>query len=106
MNDRQYCRLGMEKSDHQPDDVWELVINDFLQPIDPNKYFVTSGDAVQKTKRLVQDIKEMQERASKLLKLLKKAKGAATYLETEWSPIHGLTLKKKDPRSKKKEKHK
>jgi hypothetical protein len=104
MDDKTYCRLGLEKQDHHPDDVWELVVSDFVQAIDPKQYFITSGDAVQKSKRLVEDFKTMTDAAIKFNKLLMKAKGPATYLETEWTAVHGLLIKRKDPRSKKKKK--
>lgn len=79
-----------------------------LRPIDPSDYFVTSGDAIQKTLQLSRDLKvhhkrvkavykknktikpyynkilEAGEGVRKMLKSLQKAKGPAIFLETEW----------------------
>lgn len=100
-------------------DVYELRFSDFVQklnpppssnlePLDPANYFITSGDAIQKTIKLLSDLKEHSKKlksiqkkgpafrtysvkvakatdgARKMLKALQKARGKAVFLETEW----------------------
>ena len=96
-----YCKLGNEKDLHQPEGVWELILSDFTNSINPRDYFVTSGEAVQKAKKLEEDIWLLAGKARKLRNLLEKARGSSTYLETEWTDGGRLLLKKKDPRNKK-----
>ena len=95
------CKLGSKREEHQPDGVWELVLNDFLNAIDPKKYFVTSGEAVQKAKKLEEDIWSLAGKARSLRKMLEKAREPAVYLETEWIDGGRLILKRKNPRNKK-----
>jgi hypothetical protein len=97
-----YCKLGDKREPHQPEGVWELRISDFLSTINPKDYFVTSGEAVQKSKKLEQDVWEMAGRVRKLYNLLKKARGPAVYLETEWVEGGRLIIKRKNPRNKNK----
>lgn len=96
-----YCKLGNNRELHQPETVWELILADFVTGIDPKNYFVTSGEAVQKAKKLEEDIWLLAGKARKLRNLLEKARGSSTYLETEWTDGGRLLLKKKDPRNKK-----
>ena len=96
-----YCKLGNNKELHQPDGIWELILADFVTGIDPKNYFVTSGEACQKAKKLEEDIWLLAGKARKLRNLLEKARGSSTYLETEWTDGGRLLLKKKDPRNKK-----
>lgn len=118
--------------------VYELDINDFLskltpppgfsvKPIDPTDYYITSGDAIQKTKYLAKilwdyagrvrhELHEMENptleqsefesecwrqagAATKLLNLLIKVRGEDVFLETEWD-AHRLICIPKNPRSK------
>lgn len=84
-------------------------------PIDPNRYFVTSGDAVEKTKILIRHIKELnskvpldhhfksiaenyESQANRLLNLLIQARGKDCFLETEWGDNHTLRCIPKNPR--------
>lgn len=99
---RQYCRLGEKKAPHHPDGIWELALSDFVAPIDPKSYFITSGEAIQKTKKLLLDIADLADKTRKLLKELKKAKGKAVYLETDWTGDGSglLYLRQKNPRPK------
>ncbi|MEM3097480.1 MAG: hypothetical protein QXU32_02005 [Nitrososphaerales archaeon] len=95
-----YCKIGHKPQPHQPDDIYELVLSEFVSAIDPKNYFVTSGEAIQKAKKLEQDLWHMAGEARKLRRLLEKARGSAVYLETEWQDGH-LILRRKNPRSKK-----
>lgn len=97
-----FCRLGNEREDHQPEGVWELILSDFLSGVNPKDYFITSGEAVQKIKKLEEDAWALAGKVRKLRKILEKARGPATYLETEWVDGGRLLLKRKDPRNKKK----
>jgi hypothetical protein len=94
----QLCKLGNKREEHQPDGIWELVLSNFISPIDPKKYFVTSGEAVQKAKKLEEDIWSLAGKARSLRKLLEKARSPAVYLETEWMDGSRLILKRKNPR--------
>lgn len=122
-----------EKFSERPD-VYQLVVNDhitFVDPlyygltnvksIDPNRYFVTSGDAVEKTRVLLSHysslIIELEAKAEPhltdyvkalkiaagqcavLLQSLKEAKGDNCFLEIEWEN-HVLKCIPKNPRSK------
>lgn len=118
----------------EPPIVFQLDVSDHIQyvdpsdyglkdikSIDPNQYFITSGDAVEKAKILyahyVKLRDELQalgstdqnminyttaiafatEQAATMLEHLKKAKGDHCFLETEWD-CHVLYVKAKDPR--------
>ena len=116
--------------------VYELVISNFLQKltpphgfdlpiIDPDSYFITSGDAIQKliyicdilwkyagdarrqlkTLPHTQEAKEFEKlcwqqagSATKLMNLLIKLRNGAVFLETEWATGHRLLLIPKNPR--------
>ena len=93
-----YCKIGQKREEHQPDDIFELIIGDFLRAVDPKTYFVTSGEAVQKAKKLEDDLWYLAGQARKLRGLLEKAKGPAKWLETEWNSFGQLVLKRKWPR--------
>jgi hypothetical protein len=76
-------------------------MKDFIAPIDPNTYFITSGEAVAKAERLEKDIWLMAGKARQLKNLLKKARGPAVYLETERGlEDQIIILKRKNPRNK------
>lgn len=85
------------------------------QPITPTKYFVTSGDAIEKTKVLIRHIKALnskvpldhhfktiiekyEQQATTLLNLLIQARGKDCFLETEWGENHTLRCIPKNPR--------
>lgn len=95
----QFCRLGEHRKEHQPEGIYQLIMKDFMTPIDPNQYFITSGEAIAKAEKLEKDIWLMAGKARKLRNLLKKARGPAVYLETEWNDSR-LLLKRKNPRNK------
>jgi hypothetical protein len=115
-------------------DHYELVLEDhvtFVDPlkynlnceaINPHNYFITSGDAIQKTLQLIKDYEKLcaakpadankakyyeyilelanqMENARTLLSLLYKAKGDNIFLETEWC-LHKLYVLPKNPRIK------
>lgn len=95
---RRFCKLGERRLEHQPDGVYELVLSEFITELDPKTYFVTSGEAVRKAEQLEKDIWKMAGKARKLRNYLKKARGPAVYLETEWNDGM-LVLKRKNPRN-------
>src|SRR5208283_1406468 len=73
------------------------------KPFDPKAYFITSGDAIQKTKFLLKELRAYAERIPKdntdwraaaeaaliggqsMLDYLIQARGPSIFLETEWS---------------------
>lgn len=83
------------------------------EEIDPGKYFVTSGDAVQKTLFMLREMRKLAAKklnskykqalnanilkAEKLLELLIDARGSDCFLETEWEN-HTLKCVPKNPR--------
>jgi len=101
-----------------------------LEPFDPSSYYITSGDAVQKakylsglmwkyagaarkqlglmttkTKACVEFEKMCWKNAgacNKMICALKKVRGDAVFLETEWNAEHKLLCIPKNPRSVKK----
>ena len=133
MDDRHVKVSDLRTSDKTAD-IYELVIEEHvieLKPtkyklanvpvIKPNDYFITSGDAVQKTKALIRDYKEaidalqqlilnidvgaylndikvQYSRAQEMLELLLKARGSNIFLETEWNQ-HKLYIIPKNPRA-------
>ena len=119
----------------------ELFVPDFIQILDPppqfdlelldpSSYFITSGDAVQKTEylgRLIwkyagtvrKQLSQMKTKTkasvefeklcwkqagacTKMLHALKRVRGDAVFLETEWNEEHKLLVIPKNPRSVKK----
>lgn len=96
-----FCKLGEVRKEHQPDGIYTLIMKEFMMPIDPNTYFITSGEAVAKAERLEKDIWLMAGKARQLKNLLKKARGPAVYLETERGlEDQTIILKRKNPRNK------
>lgn len=82
--------------------------------IDPVQYFITSGDAVAKSKAMLRDIaavaakakgrygtaaKKVVQQAQTLITNLELARGDACFLETEWED-HVLYVIPKNPRDK------
>jgi hypothetical protein len=80
--------------------------------IDPKSYFITSGDAVQKTIYMISQLQALEKRhknkyrravkknilkAEALLALLIDARGSDCFLETEWEN-HNLKVVPKNPR--------
>lgn len=85
---------------------------DELLELDPKSYFITSGDAVQKTLYMLEEMRAMEKKiknkykralkknivkAEKLLELLIDARGPDCFLETEWEN-HTLKCVPKNPR--------
>lgn len=136
MLDESYPKIGQSGSGHQR---YELDVYDFLQVldppkgfdlsrIDPNDYFVTSGDAIQKTqyltkvlwenagnaRRQLNDIEEPNGEqiefesdcwkqagaVRRLMNALLEAKDKNVFLETEWKE-HRLIVIPKNPRLRK-----
>lgn len=95
----QFCKLGKNRKEHQPDGIYHLVLSEFISAIDPHTYFITSGEAIAKATQLEKDIWLMAGKARQLKNMLKKARGPAVYLETEWND-NRLLLKRKNPRNK------
>jgi len=107
--------------------IYELDIYDHVQPIDPalygadgiffnpQQYFITSGDAISKTKFLIQELttylpntsnNELWQDATlqaivgakSMLEYLIAARGEAIFMETEWNN-HRLYTIPKNPRN-------
>lgn len=91
-------RLSHDTKDFD-EDVYTMVIDDLIGTLDPNDYFITSGEAIQKVKQLEKDAWRLAGEARKLVKLMEQAKGSAKYLEVTWEEGI-LTLKRKNPRKK------
>ena len=83
----------------EEDGVYSLDVYSFLKPIDPVKYFVTSGEAVAKAQKLEKDLWEAAGMARKMVKALEETRAEAKYLETSWDNGQ-LCLRKKNPRKK------
>lgn len=84
------------------DDVaFSINIEDLLKPVNPSEYFITSGEAVEKSKRLDKDIWKLAGDCRKFLNFMKKVKGKAEYLEIGWEG-GVLIMRRKDSRRKKK----
>jgi len=96
-----FTRLGEECEEGKPDNVWQCRIEEFMKPIVPNDYFLTSGEAVAKTERLISDIRVAMADAINFLRLLQEVKGKNKYLETEVVDGH-VIFRSKNPRKKNK----
>ena len=96
--------LGHAPKEGQFDNGW-VVPQEELQVFDPRKYFATSGEAVAKSEKMLKDawlyVGKLQSFANKL----KKAKGAAKYLEVAWQGGGTLVVQAKNPRVFKEKKH-
>jgi len=99
-------KSGQERREYHKKLVWELVVSDFLQKIDPKDYFCTTGEAVIKARKLEHDLYAAAGIARKLANTLeKKLRHPNVYLETQW--LNGrLLLKAKNPRKNREEKAK
>lgn len=75
-----------------------LVIEDHLPSIHPPDYFKTTGEAIQKIDRLIEDGREFVKKARALKKKLATAKSDANFLETGWDEEGHLVLKQKNLR--------
>lgn len=101
-----YALVGEEPLPGQPKEVWEIPpIAESLPAIDPSGYFITSGEAVDKADKLVQDLYSLAVKARAFRDTLKKARGKRKYLETSREDKR-LLVKCKDPRVKKEKQEK
>jgi hypothetical protein len=96
-----YAKLGQEPIKPQPKGVWDMTeaLNE-LQSIDPQSYYITSGEAIRKAEKLTKDAYSLAAKANNLHKSLIKAKSEAKYLETQREDGR-LLVKKKSPRTRK-----
>ena len=93
-----YAIIGNEPLLEQPKDVWEIPqISNEMPAIDPSAYFVTSGEAVKKAEKLVQDVYSLAIKVRSFRDKLIRCRGEKKYLET--SRENGrLIIKSKNPR--------
>lgn len=77
-----------------------LNIDMYSKELNPKKYFLTSGDAVSKTEKLIEDIQGMLSNIKGLHHDLLELRGENKFLETEINKGK-ITMKIKNPRSKK-----
>jgi hypothetical protein len=98
-----YAIIGNEPLLEQPKDVWEIPqISNEMPMIDPSAYFITSGEAVKKAEKLVQDVYSLAVKARAFRDKLIRCRGEKKYLET--SRENGrLIIKSKNPRKFKEE---
>jgi len=68
------------------------------EEVNPNNYYITSGEAVCKAEQLIKDLQEMLRNAKVLFKHLTDLRGDNKYLETELRDKK-IILKVKNPRS-------
>ena len=104
--DMPYARVtakGENRRLYQPKKVWEFKPLEFLEAIDPNDYFSTTGEAIIKMRKLEKDLFVMAGQARKIGNIIQKLKGEHVYMETCWTDGR-LLLKAKNPRKNKEEK--
>lgn len=95
MERQQYCIIGEKRQSWQPEDVWELDISRYISgAIDPRRYFITSGEAAIKARRLEKDLFQAAGRARALAHALEKVRSNADYLETFWDDRKLLVKRK------------
>ena len=95
-----YAKLGNDQLPGQPKGVWRLPdLKIELPAVDPSSYFITSGEAVKKAEKLVQDCYQLTSRARTFRDKLRKARGSKKFLETVRERDF-LLVKGKDPRNK------
>lgn len=98
LNKFPFAMVGSEAIGGQPSKVWQFPnLDETIPPIQASRYFITTGEAIQKMDKLIEDIRERLKAAHKFRKQLSVNKGASKYLETT---REGSTLlcKQKDPR--------
>ena len=78
-----YAKIGAEPFPGQPKGVWDIT-DSFkeLVAIDPSSYYITSGEAVRKADKLVQDVYALAAKCRSFRDKLKNMKGDKKYLET------------------------
>ena len=95
-----YAKLGEDPLPGQPKGVWEPpVLDTELAGVIPSAYFITSGEAVRKAEKLVQDSYALATKCRAFRDKLKKARGPNKYLETSRDDRR-LIVKVKNPRIK------
>jgi DNA-directed RNA polymerase subunit RPC12/RpoP len=99
-----FAIIGEERVQGQPKGVWEVPLEkegkvDPRVGVVPSAYFITTGDAITKTRVMMKDIRLLLKYAENLMKKLKKSKKQAAYLETEWRDGR-LIVKQKTPKNK------
>ena len=78
-----FARLGHDPQPHQPKDVWQFNVLDFVPHVNPANYYCTSGEAVTKAKKLEQDLWKAAAAARRFYNLMVKARAKHKYLELE-----------------------
>lgn len=78
--------------------IHRLDIAQYVKAIDPTKYFHTSGDAICKTEKLIEDLQELVRNAKRLYAELVTIRGDNKYLETEFDN-GSVIIRIKNPRS-------
>jgi len=97
-----YALLGEEPLPRQPKDVWDITSAlKELKAVNPNEYYITSGEAVKKAEKLVKDAYSLAVKSKAFLKKLQNARGKKKFLETSREE-NRLLVKSKNPRSIKK----
>ena len=78
-----YAKLGETPEPPQPTGVWDITeILASLTAIDPQSYYITSGEGVRKADKLVKDLYSIAVKARAFKRKLERAKGKAKFLET------------------------
>lgn len=76
-----------------------VIVSEYLKTLDPERYFLTTGEAIQKMDALINDANDFLKAAKKLKKAMLRAKSSSKYLETGWEDGI-LVLKQKNLRIK------
>jgi hypothetical protein len=97
-----YAKIGMEPLPGQPKEVWDITeALKELVAIDPASYYITSGEAVNKAEKLVQDTSSLAAKCRSFRDKLKIMRGVKKYLETQHEGMgqqSRLLVKTKMPR--------
>lgn len=100
LNKEPYAKLGNTPIPGQPKDWWDITeALAELRSVCPADYYITSGEAVKKAEKLVQDAYSLSVKARAFRDRLKKTRGIRTYLETAREGGR-LLVKAKDPKNK------
>lgn len=103
-----YNLLGGEENLDKPKCVWVFPdISKTIPDIIPSQYFITSGEAIAKTDKLISDLNNTLARVIYLREKLVEARGVSKYLELtkcEDGSYSGNIVARKDPKKKKEDK--
>lgn len=103
-----YNLLGGEENLDKQKFVWIFPdISKTIPPVIPSQYYITSGEAIAKTDKLISDINNTLVQAINLREKLIEARGASKYLELtkcEDGSYSGNIVARKDPKKKKEDK--